>query len=177
MKMKKTKPINKYYLLTKVIFANIKHWLEVEKDNDVIFPEIAIKLKGFATRYLIIHHGFDDDEAKFMKTLETEHFKKMMEPEISYLVFCLELARLWYKDVPKDKRPHTGISGKKLLLGSRLYVIDMLKLKKENNEKYRETKELINQTNIVARKFYEYMKTNCVDKYYGEEKCEKNTEN
>lgn len=154
--------LSKYALLNKVLLANIKYWLEEEEKNNTTLPEIAIKLKSFAKRYLLIHHGFTQDEIDFMKTIETDHFKKMLEPEISYLVFCLELARLWYQDIPKEGRPVINIGRKHMLRGSRLYVVDMLKLKKEDEEKYKELRSILDDTRLVSRKFYEYIKMNCV---------------
>jgi hypothetical protein len=96
----------------------------------------------------------------FMQTLETDHFKKMMEPEISYLIFCMEIARLWVEELPKEQRPILNISDTKLKKSYREYTLDMIKLKHHDEKKYKETKELIEESKIVARKFFEYMKTN-----------------
>jgi len=115
--------------------------------------KIVSRLKSWSTM-----RRFSQEEAKYLVALgEDPYMDKLKKSEISYTVYALELLKQWAND-DDYTRSAIGISKSKLRAGRAVFAIDMLKLKQRDAEKYANTKTIIDESVIVAKKFYSYTK-------------------
>ena len=152
---------SKYATMNKVILFTIESYIEKCKEEGTEPTEFHLKLlssiKGWKT-----FHMFNVPEAKqVIKIAEEEGLQKILDTPVSFLVFSLELIKQLTehhnKDgIPKKDRPFLNIAEKKLTGGRALYAVSMLKLKQRDEEQYRETKEIIDQSVITAKHFFDY---------------------
>ena len=110
---------------------------------------------------------FSKVEADAMIKLGTHKFiQNLTQTEISFVVYALELMKLYIDEVPQKYRKaiYLGVSNKKLKLGRATFAISMLKLKQRDPEQYVKTKETIDQSVITAKKFFAYCEDQIVTK-------------
>ena len=81
---------------------------------------------------------------------------KIMQREVSFTIFTLELMKIWTMTVPKEKRPYLGVSDKHFKLGASEFWKPMLQLKKTNGYKHGLKKEIIADSKEVAEQFFKY---------------------
>ena len=166
MKIKDNTMSPKYHTFAMLILYNIASQLDNEiDDNASNLPPIAFKLWGNTKRWLKSHSFTEDDLQLIMELKDDEEFEEITMREVSFLLFALDLMRIYVETVPKEKRPILDISDKKLIKGSRIYAIDMIKLKHRDSEIYKDTKKLFRTTEEVAKDVYDYM-FNKVSKHY-----------
>ena len=156
----------KYHTFALFVLYNVVSQLENEiEDGDTELPTIAYRLYGQGKLWLRTH-SFRDDETKLLLDMkDDDEFDTITMHEVSFLLFALELMRIYSERIKKKKMPMLNISDKKLLMGSKRYVMDMLKLKRRDKAKYDELKELFRTTEQVATELYEYM-WNKITKHY-----------
>ena len=117
--------------------------------------KIVGRLKAWSTM-----RRFSQDEAKHLIKLgDDPYMEQLKKAEISYVVYALELLKLWEADIDY-KKSGIGISRSQLKAGRAVFALDMIKLKKRDSEKYAETKKIIDTSVITAKKFYSFTKEN-----------------
>ena len=117
--------------------------------------DIVGRLKAWSTM-----RRFAQDEAKHLIALGSDpYMEQLKKMDISYTVYALELLKQWAND-PDYRRSAIGISKAKLRAGRAVFALDMIKLKKRDAEKYADTKEIIDDSVITAKKFYSFTKEN-----------------
>jgi hypothetical protein len=103
---------------------------------------------------------FSKDEAKHLIKLgDDPYMEKLKQAEISYVVYALELLKLWEADVDY-KKSSIGIARSQLKAGRATFALDLIKLKRRDSEQYKETRQIIDDSVITAKKFYSFTKEN-----------------
>ena len=126
-----------------------------EVSTDPFHKKIVGRLKAWSTM-----RRFAPDEAKHLIELgKNPYMEHLKRSEISYTVYALELLKQWAND-PDYRRSAIGVSKTQLRAGRAVFALDMLKLKTRNVEKYSETKQIIDDSVITAKKFYSFTKDN-----------------
>ena len=116
-------------------------------------------IRGFMT-----FGRFSKEEAELVIAIGKEPaLKAITDTNISFVVFALEILKLWVELVDKKDRPHLNISDKRLKTGRSKFVVSMLKLKTSDPEKYTELREIINDSVITAKKFIMYTHRRLLD--------------
>ncbi len=140
--------------------ANIVKYLDLEISDGTPIPTPILKFKTMAWRYRQIN-DFSSEESKYLIALsEDPKFRKIIEQEVSFLVMVAEFIRLYIEEVPKDKRVQMNISDNKLKGGFRDYVKGMLVLKQVDPIKYKDKREIMDNTRTMAREFFWFLLIN-----------------
>jgi len=150
---------NKTQLHEALILFTVMETLGKEVNANVttspFHKKIVGRLKAWSTM-----RRFSQKEAKHLISLgENPYMEKLKQSEISYVVYALELLKLWEADVDYKKNG-IGIPRAKLKAGRAVFALDMIKLKKRDSDKYVETKTIIDDSVVTAKKFYSFTKEN-----------------
>jgi len=145
-----------HYLLNKVILFTIESYIDkcIEEGTEPtpLHFRILAAIKGWKK-----FHMFSVQEAEqVIKIAEDKGLRKILDEQVSFLIFSLELIKQLTEQTPKKYRPVLNISPKKLVGGRALYAISMLKLKQQDEEQYKETKNVIDTSVITAKHFFEF---------------------
>ena len=98
---------------------------------------------------------FSIEEVKLITEIgNDEYMQKLKQQEISFIVYALELMKQWADNAGRNDT--INVSKKKLKRGRATFAIDMLSLKKRDIEKYKETKQIIDDSVVNAKHFYSY---------------------
>ncbi len=139
-----------------ILFTAFEYLDNAIKEGMTKEPEhmkIAGAIRGYKT-----FSKFSPEQSEIVIAMGKEPvLKAITEIDISYVVFALELLKLWCELVDKKDRPHLNISDKRLKSGRSMFVVSMLKLKQEDTEKYNELRTIINDSVITAKKFIMYV--------------------
>jgi len=101
---------------------------------------------------------FSSKEHKLVVDIgEHDYMQKIKNTEISFVVYALQLMKLWAEDADYRKSS-INISKKRLRMGGATFAIDMLKLKQRDSEKHKELRAIIDQSVLNAKNFYYYTK-------------------
>jgi len=77
---------------------------------------------------------------------------------ISFVIFVMELVKMWALEYPKEKRPLLSVGERNLKKGKGLFTNEMLakkfSKKKEEKEEYTELKKIINDSQSLAQEWY-----------------------
>ena len=147
------------------IYKYIKNGLEDVGDKSTV-PDIVYRIKQQTYNFVVIHR-FNSDDMKMLKNIETKEFVDKMSQEISFLMFSLHLMKLYTERTPTNVKTKLNISDKKLKLGTALWVVPMLKLRKEDAEVHKEYKKIIDKSKEVAEYFYNFMYENLLGEQNG----------
>ena len=143
--------------LNKVCLFVVQDYLQRTADETEL-PVILYRLKASIQGYKSFHM-FDITEAKeVLKISKDPKLLAIMDKEVSFLVFAMEVMKLWTEDIPKEQRPHLNISDKRFKLGGRNFFKQMLYLKQTDKEQYEDKKDIIDTSIDVAREFYTFHK-------------------
>jgi len=142
-----------------VIMAQTVHFLNL--DNEYVKPlegtkyEWIIRYKTFAKLYTK-SRKLNENKKHIVKKIDDDPvFQLAKQSEnISFLVFILELTRIWIESYPQDKLPAFTVSKKKLRHGARHLTIDMIKLKRADKEQYEDKKLIIDTSKEAAKQVW-----------------------
>ncbi len=157
---------NPYILFNRLILFTVEAYLTKSKEDGHTDDEMHNRLISGIRAYQTMGR-FSQEEAKLLQELgETETAKKIKQKEISFVVYALELMKLWIEEVPVQYRKsiYLGVSNKKLKLGRATFAMGMLRLKKEDKERYDNLKEIIDESVINAKHFFGYFQNELVKK-------------
>ena len=115
-----------------------------------VVQNIASKIAGYN-----IFHKFTQDEHKTLISIGKEpYMQRLKEVQIDWTVYALELLVLLLKDGNKI----VNLNNKKVYEYKSKMVMDMIGLKHDDAEKHSATKEIVMQSRLVAKQYYEYTK-------------------
>ena len=104
---------------------------------------------------------FSKEELELVVDLgKEEYMEKLKQIEIAFVIYALQIL----KRAAEDYTFIIGVGRKKLLKGKAEFAIDMLKLKQRDKEKYQSTKAIIDESVIVANRFYDYTQNHIKEK-------------
>ena len=158
----------KWYTLAMVMLFNSVSQIEKEiEEGTENIPPILYKYYGQGKMWLK-NRKANDATLRIIEKMQTdEEFEDITMKEISYTLFALDSIKIYTERIPKDKRPMLNISDKKLLMGSKRYVVDMLKLKKRDPEAYKDMKKLFVDTEQTAIDVFEWIYNQVQKEYFG----------
>lgn len=148
--------MNRYETFNKVILYTIDSYIRKSIEDGLEPSPLHFRLLG-ATKVFIRENPItkeDRERIDFIRKDET--LKKIVSVDVSFLVYTLELIKQFVEQVPKECRPNLNISDKKLIIGRGSFAVGMLELKRRDKEKYDEIKEIIDDSIITAKHFFNY---------------------
>jgi len=126
-------------------------YLDTSLEDDNRVPPIVFTAHRVA-RSFTLTRSVDKVLLGKIKRLETDEIREVLNENISFLIFSMELIRLM--------KPTGQIKQQKLDRFIANYTISMLELKKRDIKAYQEKKELITKSQEVAQKLFEFWKEN-----------------
>lgn len=148
--------LNKYDTLSKVILYTILSYIEKSIEEGLEPSPLHFRLLG-ATRVYKRENPINDYDREAMKPLrESEELRKIVSTDVSFLVYTLELIKQYVEQVPKEYRPLLNISDKKLIIGRGSFAVGMLQLKRRDAEKHAELTEIIQDSIVTAKHFFNF---------------------
>ena len=151
-------------ILNKITLFLVSDYITHTKSQDGKVPDVLTRLNSSIAGYKKFHM-FTPGEAKIVSQIShQQELKDILDHNISYIIFAMELMKLWVRDVPKKQRPML-ISDKHLKLGGKYFFMAMLHLKQDDKTEYERKKDIIDNSIEVANAFWKYH----YDKLSGEE--------
>ena len=150
--------MNRRILFNKVILFTAEAYISQSIKDGMPIDPIHRKIQNGVKAYLAVGR-FNKEEAQYLHKLgEDERIKKIMATDIAFVVFALEIMKMWVEQIPKSDRKgiYLGINDNKLRIGKANYAVDMLKTKRSHPEVYTEMRELIDTTSITAKHFFAF---------------------
>ncbi len=142
-------------ILNKITLFIVSDYIEHSKEGESKIPEVLTRLNASIAGYKKFHM-FTLEEAKVVTEIAKEDgLTKIMEEHISYIIFAMELMKLWVNNIPKKQRPIL-ISDKHLKLGGRYFFLSMMSLKRDDKDEYDRKSEIIDTSIRVANDFWSY---------------------
>jgi len=145
-------------IFNKVMLHTISSYLEKQvEDKETYERDFLVKILGALKAYQMLHR-FDSNEAKMVAEIgEHEAMEKMKVIEIDFSIYSIELLQLFVDEIPKKQRPHLNIADKKIRALKANLIKDMLRLKFRDDESYARVKEIVDQSRLVAKRYFFYM--------------------
>ena len=128
--------------------------------SETMHKKIVSGIRSFMT-----FGRFSKEEQQLLQELGKDPIvERIKAVEISYVVYSLELLKLWVQNVPREVRKniYLGVSNKKLLMGRASFATMMLHMKRDNEEVYREKREIIDASVLNAKHFYAFFEEKLV---------------
>ena len=144
-------------VLNKVVLFVVQDYLQRTAEETEL-PPILYRLKASIQGYKSFHMFSIEEATQVLEISKDAKLLAIMDKEVSFLVFAMEVMKLWTEDVDKKNRPHLNISDKHFRLGGKHFWKQMMVLKKTDSEEYEEKTEVIDTSIDVAREFYKYHK-------------------
>lgn len=140
----------------RLILFTIEGYLdEIEPEQTYQFA-FMLKLRGSLRSYMK-GHRFDKYEYEIVKEIaETEFMKRANEMQIDRVIFAIEMLYLYTSKIEKKKRAVLRISDDKIMNIKRGIIMDSLELKNRNEADHARVTEIVRETRINARKYYEF---------------------
>ncbi len=143
-------------LLNKIVLFICQDYIvRTQKDGGEI-PPILSRLNGSITGFKQFHMFSIEEAKKVLLIAKEKDLLDIMDKEVSFLVFVMEVMKLWTQDIPKQNRPHLNISDKHFKLGGKMFWKQMMYLKKTDKENYIDKQDIIDTSIEVANEFYTY---------------------
>ena len=142
-----------------VLLAQTVHFLDLDQDN--LKP-----LEGTKYDWILRHKAFaklysksrklDPKKANLIKKIDEDPvFQMAKENEnVSFMIFILELTRIWIESYPQNKLPAFSVSKKKLRHGSKWLTVDMIRLKRHNEDSYKDKKLILKSSKEAAKQVW-----------------------
>ena len=147
---------NPYITFNKLILFTVEAYITRSIEDGLSVDPLHLRLKSAIKGYMIMSRFSKEEAEKLFEFGKDPRLQRITEQDVSFLVFALELMKLLIEDVPRNMRPHLNISDKRLKIGRGLFVVDMLKIKKRDEKRYKEFREIIDTSVVTAKQFYAY---------------------
>ena len=148
-----------YDLFKLILAAQVAYFMDKDKEEfgtDYWLPWF-FRLNANAKVYSKMRKILPED-LKCLNQIDNDVvFLMNKEKEVSYIIFVLELMRLYAENFPEKYFHNFNISKKKLLFGFRHYTIAMLNAKLKDRELYDEKKKIMEDSKKVALNTYNTM--------------------
>jgi len=155
---------NPYIVFNKLILFQVEAYLARAIEDGMTKEDIHMKLISGIRSYMTMGR-FSAAEAKLLEELgETPTAKHIKEQQISFVVYAMELIKLWVENVPLQYRKsiYLGVGNKKLRAGRAYFALLMLKQKMADKKKYDELRVIIDSSVVTAKRFYMYFEKELV---------------
>jgi hypothetical protein len=148
---------NDFNTLNKLILFTAEAYMSNALKEGLTHDPFHQKIVNGINNYSILCKFDKEQHSKVVAFGETEIGKKLRESEFSHIIFSLQLLQMWIDRVPREQRRHIalGVSNKKLLMGRASFALDMIKLKQRDEEKYAETRQIIDEAVLMGRHFFD----------------------
>ena len=147
---------NKYHLLNLVILFTVQDYIRKSREDNGTVPPLLSKLEGSVAGYKSFHMFSIDEAKEVLRIAKKDGIKNIMEREVSFIVFAMEIMKIWIETVPKENRPHLNISDKHFKLGGKVYWQQMMALKKSDTKDYDHKTSVIDDSIEVAKAFMNF---------------------
>jgi len=147
-----------YKLFKKLILFTVEGYLTKAMEEGLTQEPLHKDLVSGIRSYMTFGR-LSPDEAKILIELgNDEYMEKIKKIEIAFVIFAMELMRLYVTEIPREERKgiYLGVSNKKLLHGRAYFAKTMLVMKQTNPEVYKEKREIIDDSVLTAKKFFGY---------------------
>ena len=131
-----------------LMYATVANYLDISLEDSANVPSIVFTARRVAKNYLTLNATtMSSDTSKRIKELEDDEARAILDREISFLVFGMELIRLLEPIQIKQQKLERFMAN---------YTISMLKLKREDSKEYQDKKELIKLSRKTAIELFEF---------------------
>jgi len=131
-----------------LMYATVANYLDISLEDSANVPSIVFTARRVAKNYLTLNATtMSSDTSKRIKELEDDKARAILDNEISFLVFGMELIRLLEPIQIKQQKLERFMAN---------YTISMLKLKREDSKEYQDKKELIKLSRKTAIELFEF---------------------
>jgi len=111
---------------------------------------------------------FNLKEVEILQDLgKDDYMGKLKNEEVSFVVYALQLA----KRAVEAYDFHIGVGKKHLRKGRANFALEMVKLKYNDNDKYKELRQIIDASVINANKFFDYTMEKLHEQHKSNELC------
>lgn len=153
---KRKKIKNPYIVFNKLILFTVTEYLEKAKAEGLTGEPFHNEIIGAISKYKTFAK-FSVKEARIIiKMGESEAMHRIKEQQISWVVYALELLKLWVEAVPKKYRPHLNISDERLRTGRSKFVMAMIRLKSADPKEHAHKQNIMNDSTVTAKKYLMY---------------------
>lgn len=156
---------NDYVVFNKLILftaeAYMENALKEGLSNDPVHHKIVSGVASYRTLC-----RFDKEQHNMILEFEDNPIvQKVKDAQMSHIIFALEILKQWVEQVPREQRKHIalGVSNKKLLKGRAAFALDMLALKKEDKERYETLREIIDDSVLMGKHFFNNAYSHFID--------------
>lgn len=144
----------KYIMFNKICLFTVEEHLTKAKDAGLTEDPIHFQIINQINAYKQFGK-FSLNEAKAVIKMGLEDdVQRITSGNYDWIIFALELLKLWVDHIPKDQRPHLNMNDARLKIGRSQYAVQMMKLKQTNPEQYSKEHEIIRDSGINAKKFF-----------------------
>lgn len=156
--------MNDYITFNKMILFTVEAYLSAADNQgqtkEQMHKDLISGIRGYMT-----FCKFSPSQRQQLTDLENDaKLNALKKQEISFIVYAMELIKLWLENVPIQHRKHIhlGVSNKKLRAGRAYFALLMLQQKQLDKNEYDKKKEIIDVSVITAKHFFSYMKERLV---------------
>ena len=144
----------------KLVLFTAEAYVTRSIEDGLSVDDLHLRLMRGIRRFMILGKFSPKEAKECIEFAADPRLQKIVAQDVSFLVFSLEIMKRWVETVPKAQRKHIhlGISDNELKIGRGMFVIDMLKMKKRDPEKYAELKELIDISVVTAKHWFDFHK-------------------
>jgi len=164
--MARKKTDNPYLVFNKLILFTAEAYLSKSVEDGLTVEPLHKKIISGIRAYMVMGR-FSKEEAKLLQNLgKHKYMQDLKKTEIAFVVYALELLRLYTEEVPQQfrKNIYLGVGNRELKKGRAFFALSMLRLKQRDAEQYRETREIIDTSVLIAKKFFMYCEDQLVTK-------------
>ncbi len=157
---------NPYVVFNKLMLFTAEAYLSKAIEDGLTDETIHKKIVSGIRSYMVMSR-FDQEEAKILQKLgEHEYMENLKKSEIAFVVYALEILRLYIEEIPQQYRKsiYLGVSNRELKKGRAYFAINMLRLKQRDAKQYEETRIIIDESVLTAKKFFMYCENQLVTK-------------
>jgi len=158
-------------LSQRIILYSVEGYLDDISSKTTYNYAFVLRIRTAIRSYITFHRFSPDEHKLVMKLADTPEMKGMSEYGVDRTIFAIELLYLYVTLIPKSDRAHLNISDEKIKKLKSQMVMDMLKLKQENEESHKRVKEIIQDTRVAAKRYYHF-----IERYIDEETGNTKTE-
>jgi hypothetical protein len=145
-----------HWLMGATLYTYIEKGLEdMSLEGRENLPKWIYDLKAACKTVYYTLHPLRAGQLEKLKKAESEEFKERMKTEISFIVFAMEVAKLW----AEHGAPNVITRIKRIKMGANEYVVPLLRLKLHDKESYAEKHQIVQDSKELARYWFDYWRS------------------
>jgi len=143
--MRKAKDLHLFLML-----ATAEAYLSKARNEGLTSEPLHIKMISGINGWLTFRRLDKEEQELLVELGKDEYMEKMKEVEVSYVIYALVLLQL----AAETYTFNIGVGRKKLLKGRSVFIISMIQQKRKDPEKHAELKAIIDDSVVIAKKFF-----------------------